>query len=155
MQNDFDEKIKNLGINFPTNQSPAANYIPFTMVGSLVYVSGQISADHNGLIQGCIGSDLNLKDGYRAARFCGIALLAQLKTACLGNFGRLKQIVRLNGFVNCVSTFESQPEVINGASDLMLEIFGDKGKHTRVAVGVPSLPRGVAVEVDGLFEIEV
>ena len=149
-----EQRLLDMGVQLPTPAAPAANYVPFVITGNLVFVSGQVTM-LNGELQyvGTVGDDFSVEDGYQAARICAINLLAQLKEACGGDLGRVKQVVKLGGFVNCTADFTDQPKVINGASDLIAEAFGDAGKHARFAVGAPSLPLGVGVEVDGIFEI--
>ncbi len=149
-------RIAEHGIKLPTSSSPAANYVPYTISGSLVFVSGQItSLDGNLQYLGRLGDNFDIEMGYKAARLCGLNLIAQVKEACGGNLDRVKKVVRLGGFVNSTPDFTEQPKVINGASDLMIEVFGaSAGQHARFAVGVVSLPLGVAVEVDGTFEID-
>ena len=147
-------RIDELGIKLPTAASPAANYVPYVLSGNQVVIAGQIpfwNGELTGL--GKLGSNLSVDEGAKIARVCGLNLLAQLKVACGGDLDRVSQVVKLGGFVNCIDSFTEQPEVINGASDLMVEIFDDIGRHARFAVGVGSLPRGVAVEVDGVFEL--
>ena len=147
-------RIKELGIELPNAASPAANYIPFVLSGSQVVISGQIPFWNGELVGlGKLGSNLTVEEGAKIARVCALNLLAQLQVASGGDLDRVSRVVKLGGFVNCIDTFTDQPEVINGASDLMVEVFGDIGRHARFAVGVGSLPRGVAVEVDGLFEL--
>ena len=119
----------------------------------MLFVSGQVSQSTEGLVIGKLGSDFSLDDGYKAARLCGLALIAQVKSACGNDLSKLKRVVRLGGFVNCTSDFTDQPKIINGASDLMVEVFAEKGAHSRAAVGSVSLPMGGAVEVDGVFEL--
>ena len=153
MPNEIEDKLKSLGIVLPNAAPPAANYIPFVVAGNILYVSGQISQNSSGLVVGKLGSNFSLEDGYNAARLCGLALIAQVKVACDGDWNRLKRVVRLGGFVNCANDFMDHPKIINGASDLMVEVFGDRGVHSRAAVGSSSLPLGVAVEVDGMFEL--
>ncbi len=148
-----EQKLQALGLTLPAPAAPVANYVPFVVSGNLVTVSGQVSSSPDGLIKGIIGKDLDLPQGIEAARFCALNLIAQLKAACDGDLSRLRRVVRLGGFVACTADFIDHPKVINGASDLMVEVFGEAGKHARAAVGVPSLPLGAAVEIDGLFEI--
>lgn len=148
----IDARLNELGIELPTPPLPVASYVPFVQSGNLVYVSGQVSIAADGGIKGKLG-DLPLETGQAAARLCGLNLLAQLKAACGGNLDRLVRVVKLGGFVNCTPDFDPIPAVINGCSDLMVEVLGDKGKHARSAVGVANLPLGFAVEVDGIFEI--
>ena len=149
----IEETLAKLGITLPTPANPVANYVPYVITGNLVFISGQISVAPGGPIKGRLGEDMSLEDGVTAARVCGLNLIAQLKAACGGDLSRVKRVVKLGGFVNSAPTFFDQPKVINGASDLMVEVFGEAGKHSRAAVGSPSLPLGVAVEVDGVFEI--
>ena len=150
---DIEAKLKELGIELPAAPAPAANYVPYVVAGDMVYISGQISADAGGLITGKLGADLDVAAGQKAARQCAIALLAQLKAACGGDLNRLKRVVKLGAFVNSTDSFTDQPQVVNGASDLMVEVLGDAGRHARSAVSSPSLPLGVAVEIDGVFQI--
>jgi enamine deaminase RidA (YjgF/YER057c/UK114 family) len=123
------------------------------LLGDMVYISGQISGDANGRINGKLGENFSVEQGQLAAKSCGINLIAQLKAACDGDLDRLVQVVKLGGFVNCTADFTDHPKVINGASDLMVEVFGEAGKHARAAVGSSSLPLGVAVEIEGVFQI--
>ncbi|MEE2773533.1 MAG: RidA family protein [Pseudomonadota bacterium] len=150
---DIEARLKAAGIELPVAAAPAANYIPFTKTGNLVFISGQISQNPDGVITGKLGLNLEIDEGYLAARWCGIALLAQLKEACSNDWNNLKSTVRLGGFVNATPEFKDHPKVINGASDLLVDILGIKGRHARAAVGSSSLPLGVAVEVDGIFEL--
>lgn len=154
MSNVIDQKLSDLSIVLPSAAAPAANYVPYVKIGKMLHVSGQISQNVNGLVVGKLGSDFSIDEGYEAARLCGLALIAQVKSACDGDWSRFKRVVRLGGFVNSTNTFTEHPKVINGASDLMVEVFGDKGSHARAAVGSSSLPLGVAVEVDGIFELK-
>ena len=154
MSTNIEDKLKNLGIVLPSAPAPAANYVPYVKTGSTLYVSGQISQNESGFITGKLGLNLSTEEGYQAARYCAILLISQLKLACNGDLNKVESVVRLGGFVNSVPDFLDHPKVINGASDLMVEIFGDKGKHSRAATGASSLPFGVAVEVDGIFEIQ-
>ena len=153
MPNEIEEKLKDLGISLPNAAPPAANYVPYVRMGNLLFVSGQIAQNTDGVVLGKLGVNFNLDQGYDAARLCGLALIAQVKFACRGNWTLFKRVVKLGGFVNCTDDFKDHPKVINGASDLMVKVFGDKGKHARAAVGCSSLPLGVAVEVDGIFEL--
>ncbi|WP_282052477.1 RidA family protein [Phaeobacter inhibens] len=150
---DIEAKLKDLGIQLPSAPAPAANYVPYVVVDNMVYISGQISAGPEGLITGKLGADMDVAAGQKAARQCAIALLAQLKAACDGDLNRLKRVVKLGAFVNSTDSFTDQPQVVNGASDLMVEVMGDAGRHARAAVSSPSLPLGVAVEIDGVFQI--
>lgn len=153
MPSAIDARLDELGLTLPDAPAPAANYVPFAISGNLVFVSGQISRDDKGFILGKLGQDLGPEQGYAAARTCALALVAQLKVACGGDLDRLVRVVKLTGFVNATPDFTDHPKVINGASDLFAEIFGDKGRHARAAVGSVSLPLGVAVEIEGIFEI--
>ena len=148
----IDSKLAQLGITLPDAPAPAANYVPYVQVGNLLFVSGQISAGPGGLIRGRLGADMAAEAGAQAARACGLALLAQARAA-LGSLDKVKRVVKLTGFVNSTPEFTDQPEVINGCSDLMAEVFGDKGHHARAAVSAAALPRGVAVEVEAIFEV--
>lgn len=150
----IDARLAELGLTLPQAAAPAANYVPFVRTGNLVVISGQITLE-NGTLKyvGRVGEDFTTEQAYEAAKLCGLNLIAQLKAACDGDLDRVTRVVRLGGFVNCTADFTDQPKVINGASDLMAEVFGEKGKHARAAVGVNTLPLGVAVEVEGLFEI--
>ncbi len=149
----IDARLNELGIDLPEAAAPVASYVPVVVQGGFAYVSGQISIVDGERIDGRLGEDLELEDGIKAARGCGLMILAQLQAA-LGSLDRVERIVKLGGFVNCTSDFTDQPKVVNGASDLMLEVFGDAGKHARAAVGVPSLPLGVAVEVDAVVAVK-
>ena len=153
MTNEIEQRLNELGLTLPDAPAPAANYVPFVQSGALVFVSGQISSGPDGLICGKLGADLSLDDGVAAARACALALIAQLRAACGGDLTRLRRVVKLTGFVNCTPDFTDQPKVVNGASDLMVAVFGEAGRHARAAVGAPSLPLGVAVEIEGVFEI--
>ena len=154
MAGTVEQRLIDLGVELPTPAAPAANYVPFVTSGNLIFVSGQITMLNGELqYQGTIGDDLSVDDGYQAARICAINLIAQVREACFGDLDRVTQVIKLGGFVNCTPDFTDQPKVINGASDLIAEVFGDAGKHARFAVGAPSLPLGIAVEVDGIFEI--
>lgn len=153
MNNTIEERLTSLGLSLPDAPAPAANYVPFVQSGSLVFISGQISSDKDGLICGKLGDDLDLETGVAAARACGLALISQLRAACGGDLTRVRRVVKLTGFVNCTPDFVDQPKVVNGCSDLMVAVFGEAGRHARAAVGAPSLPLGVAVEIEGIFEI--
>ncbi|WP_204112956.1 RidA family protein [Shimia biformata] len=148
-----DSRLAELGVTLPTAPAPAANYVPFVIVGDLVFVSGQISMNENGLITGKVGVDLDVAAGAAAARTCAIGLLAQVKAACDGDFDRLVRVVKLTGFVNSSPDFTDQPEVVNGASDFLVDVLGDAGRHSRSAVSAGALPRDVAVEIEGIFQI--
>ena len=149
----FEGKLKDLGISLPDAPSPAANYLPYVRVADIIYVSGQISANEAGLIKGKLGNNMTTDQGAKAARTCAINLLAQVKEACGGDLDRLVRVVKLTGFVNSTSNYSEQPSVVNGASDLLVEVLGEAGKHSRSAVSAASLPLGVAVEVEGIFQI--
>ena len=153
MPSKIDDRLKELGLSLPDSPAPLANYVPFIVSGGVVYVSGQVSRDDNGPITGKLGGGVSVEAGAAAARRSALALIAQLKAACGDDLDRLKRVVKLTGFVNSAPDFTDQSKVINGASDLMVEVFGDRGRHARSAVGVAALPLGVAVEVEGVFEI--
>lgn len=153
MAGTHETKLATLGVTLPDAPAPAANYVPFVQVGDLVHISGQISQGPDGLIRGKLGDTMTTEDGAAAARTCAISLLAQLKTACGGDLDRLVRVVKLVGFVNSTVDFTEQPTVINGASDFMVEALGDQGRHARSAVSAASLPLGVAVEIEGIFQI--
>ena len=150
---DINATLIDKGIVLPDAPPPAANYIPYVKIDKLVFVSGQVSQNENGFIKGVLGKDLNVEEGYNAARQCAISLLAQLKSAVNGDLNKVTKVVKLGGFVNSAPDFTEQPSVINRASDLLVELFGEKGRHARTAVGA-NLPLGVAVEIDGIFEVE-
>ena len=154
MAGQIDARLMELGIELPQAAAPAANYVPYVVSGNLVFVSGQVTV-WNGEFryQGKVGQDLGVEDGQAAARLCALNIIAQVKAACGGDLDRVVRIVRLGGFVNSTPDFTDQPKVINGASDLMAEVFGDKGKHARAAVSAAALPLGVAVEVEAVVEI--
>lgn len=144
-------RLEDMGITLPHAPAPAANYVPFVRVGDMLYVSGQISNDENGLIVGKLGDTMDVEAGAAAARRCAINLLAQVRTACQGNLDQLVRVVKLTGFVNSTADFTQQPQVINGASDFLVEALGDAGRHSRSAVSAAALPLGVAVEIEGIF----
>ena len=146
-------KLESLGVALPDAPAPAANYVPFVRVGNIVYVSGQLSQD-DALITGKLGADMDVTAGAAAARVCAINLLAQVKAACGGDIDKPVRVVTLTGFVNSTADFTDQPQVINGASDFLVEALGDAGRHSRSAVSAASLPLGVAVEIEGIFEIQ-
>ncbi|WP_170451593.1 RidA family protein [Ruegeria arenilitoris] len=146
-------KLESLGVTLPDAPAPAANYVPFVRVGNIVYVSGQISKD-DALITGKLGADMDVAAGAAAARVCAINLLAQVKAACGGDIDKLVRVIKLTGFVNSTADFTDQPQVINGASDFLVQALGDAGRHSRSAVSAASLPLGVAVEIEGIFEIQ-
>ncbi len=145
-------RLDSLGIALPEPMKPVATYVPYVRTGNLLFVSGQVSATPDGLVKGRLGEDMELSAGQQAARLCGINLIAQCKAA-LGDLSRVARVVKLGGFVNAAPGFTDIPQVINGCSDLMADVFGEAGKHARSAVSCPELPLGVAVEVDGIFEI--
>lgn len=147
-----ESRLADLGITLPAPMKAVANYVPFVITGTQLYVSGQVSAGPDGLVKGRLGETMDLEQGQAAARLCAINLIAQCKAA-LGDLSRVKRVVKLGGFVNAHPDFEDIPQVINGCSDLMVEVFGEAGRHARSAVTSPVLPLGVAVEVDGVFEI--
>lgn len=153
MTNEIETRLSQLGLALPDAPAPAANYVPYVQTGPLVFISGQISSGPDGLICGKLGADLAVEEGVVAAQACGLALIAQLKAACSGDLTRLRRVVKLTGFVNSTPDFTDQPKVVNGCSDLMVAVFGEAGRHARAAVGAPSLPLGVAVEIEGIFEI--
>ena len=151
----IESRLKELGIALPTPPAPVASYVPTVTSGNLVFVSGQLTSAPEGLkYVGVVGKDLTVEDGKAAARLCAINAVAQAKAACGGDLDRIKRCVKLSVFVNAAPNFTQHPEVANGASDLLVEVFGEAGKHARAALGAGSLPRGVACEVEGLFEIE-
>jgi enamine deaminase RidA (YjgF/YER057c/UK114 family) len=151
----INKRLTELGIMLPTPSKPVANYVPWVRTGNLVFISGQ-GAVKDGKIEytGKVGDTLSIEDGVASARLTAINVLAQLRDACGGDLDRVKRIVKLLGFVNCTPTFGEQPKVINGASDLMVEVFGEKGRHARSAVGAPALPFNLSVEVEAIAEIE-
>jgi len=150
----FENKIKELKINLPEAKPPVGSYVATKIVGNLLYISGQISISENGeLIKGKVGKDLSVDDGYKAAERCGLSIISQAKVACNGDLSKVKSCVKLTGFVNSTDNFTDQPKVINGASDLIASVFGKAGMHTRAAVSTNSLPLGVSVEVDAIFEL--
>lgn len=153
MTNSIEAKLTELGLSLPSAPAPAANYVPFVQVGNLVHVSGQISNGPDGLITGKLGVDLTVEQGVAAARTCALSLLAQAKAATGGDLSKVKRVVKLVGFVNSSTDFVDQPKVINGASDLMVAVMGAAGRHARSAVSAASLPMGVAVEIEAIFEV--
>ena len=149
-----EDRLKDLGIALPEAAAPAANYVPFVRFGNLVSISGQLPMGQDGLAyQGKVGADLSEEHAKAAARLCAINILAQAKVACDGDLEQVRRIVKIGGFVNCVDGYGGQPGIINGASDLFVEVFGDKGRHSRFAVGANALPFDAAVEIDALIEI--
>jgi enamine deaminase RidA (YjgF/YER057c/UK114 family) len=153
MSNPIENRLSEMGISLPEAAAPAANYVPFVKQGTTLFVSGQISSGPDGLIKGKLGDDMTVEDGARAAKACALALLAQVRAACDGDLTRLKRVVKLTGFVNSTADFIDQPKVINGCSDFLVELLGETGHHSRSAVSAASLPLGVAVEIEGIFEI--
>ena len=150
----FEKKIGELKIKLPKAKPPVGSYVATKISGNLLFISGQISIDGNGqLIKGKIGKDLSVEEGYKAAERCGLSIISQAKVACNGDLSKIKSCVKLTGFVNSTDNFTDQPKVINGASDLIASVFGESGMHTRAAVSTNSLPLGVSVEVDAIFEL--
>ena len=150
----IDQRLAELGITLPVAAKPVANYVPWVRTGNLVFISGQGPiADGKIMLQGCLGDSISLEDGVKSARLSAINVLSQLKDACGGDLDRVVRIVKLVGFVNATAAFTDHPKVINGASDLMVEVFGDKGRHARSAVAAPSLPFGISTEVEAIVEI--
>ena len=150
----YDDKIKELNINLPEAKAPVGNYVATKTLGKMLFISGQISIDENGqLIKGKVGKDLDTVAGYNAAKRCALSIVAQVRKACGDDLSKIKSCIKLTGFVNSTEEFTEQPKVINGASDLIASIFGNAGMHTRAAVSANSLPLGVAVEVDAIFEL--
>lgn len=154
MAGKIDAHIKSLGLNLPAASVPVANYVPFVRSGNLVFVSGQLPLQ-DGAVKyvGLVGAGVTQEEAYEAAKLCGLNLIAQAKAACGGDLDRVTRVVKLTGFVAAGPQFTDQPKVINGASDLMVQVFGDAGRHCRAAVGAPSLPRGAAVEIEAVFEV--
>ena len=149
-----EEKIKQLNIEIPKSPKPVGAYVAFRIVNKLVYISGQVSFDQNGnLIKGRVGSELSLEQGQEAAKACAINIISQLKSACEGDLEKVKSCIKINGYVNSTDNFLDQPKVINAASELIVNVFGEKGTHARAAVSVNSLPLGAAVEIESIFEI--
>ena len=150
----YQDNLKKLNIKLPEAKGPVGNYVATKISGKLLYISGQISIDENGeLIKGKLGKDLNTEAGYNAAKRCALSIVAQVEKACKNDLSKVKSCIKLTGFVNSTEDFIEQPKVINGASDLIVSIFGDAGMHTRAAVSVNSLPLGVSVEIDAIFEL--
>ena len=150
----FQKNLEKLGLKLPDAKAPVGNYVATKITGKMLFISGQISINEKGeLIKGKVGKDLSVDDGYKAAGRCGLSIISQAKVACGGDLSKIKSCVKLTGFVNSIDNFQDQPKVINGASDLIASIFGDAGMHTRAAVSTNSLPLGVSVEVDAIFEL--
>ena len=150
---DIDARLVELGLTLPAAPAPAANYVPYVQSGNMLFVSGQISQGPDGLMLGKLGADLDVEAGAKAAAACALSLLAQARAACSGDFSKLKRVVKLTGFVNSTPEFTDQPKVINGASDLLVAVLGDAGRHSRSAVSAAALPLGVAVEIEAIFEL--
>ena len=151
---DYKENLKKLNLKLPEAKSPVGNYVATKISGKMLFVSGQISIGVEGqLIKGKVGKDLDLESGYNAAKRCALSIISQIMKACDNDIAKIKSCIKLTGFVNSTDDFNDQPKVINGASDLIVSVFGDSGMHTRAAVSVNSLPLGVAVEVDAIFEL--
>ena len=151
----YNQKLNELKINLPKAADPVGSYVASKISGKMLFISGQISIDENGqLIKGKVGKDLNTEEGYKAAKRCALSIVAQVKKVCNDDLSIIKSCIKLTGFVNSTDDFVEQPKVINGASDLIASIFGDAGMHTRVAVSTSSLPLGVSVEVDAIFELK-
>ena len=151
----YDDKLKELKINLPEAKAPVGNYVAAKVSGKMLFISGQISIDENGqLIKGKVGKDLDTDAGYNAAKRCALSIIAQVKKACGNDLSKVKSCVKLTGFVNSTDEFIDQPKVLNGASDLIASLFGEAGMHTRAAVSTNSLPLGVSVEVDAIFELK-
>lgn len=148
-----EEKLAEMGLDLAVAPPPAANYVPFVVTGNMVYVSGQISMKDGALITGKVGADLTTEEGAAAAQTCAVGLLAQAKAACDGDLSRIKRVVKLVGFVNSTPDYTEQPKVINGASDLLVAVLGEAGRHARSAVSAGALPLGVAVEIEAIFEL--
>jgi len=151
----FEENIKNLGLNIPDLPKALANYVPYKIVGKTIYISGQAPVKNGELIyKGKVGSDITIEEGIEAAKLCVINIIAGVKTGIGGDWDKLDSFVKLTGYVNCQDSFTDQPKIINGASDMLVNIFGDKGKHSRVAVGSNALPLGIAVEIDAIVQLK-
>lgn len=148
-----ESRLAELGITLPNPPAPVASYVPFVVSGNQVHVSGQISVDAQGGIKGKLGQDIEVEEGQAAARLCALNLLAQVRAACGGDLDRVKRVVKIGGFVNVTPDFDPIPIVMNGCSDVMVQVFGEAGRHARSAVGVANLPLNFAVEADGIFEI--
>ncbi|HZN25042.1 MAG TPA: RidA family protein [Burkholderiales bacterium] len=155
MSSSIEKRLSEIGITLPAPGSPAGNYVPFVIVGELAFMSGQVAREAGKMkYTGKVGRDLTVEQGQAAARLCAVNLLTQLKAACGGDLDRVERCVRLSGFVNCTPEFMEQPKVVNGASDLMVGVFGERGQHARTAVGAPALPLDSAVEVEAIFQLK-
>ena len=151
----FEENIKNLGLNIPELPKALANYVPFKIVGKTMYISGQAPVRNGEMIyKGKVGSDITIEEGIEAAKLCVINIIAAVKTGLEGDWNKLDSFVKLTGFVNCQDSFTDQPKIINGASDMLVEIFGDQGRHARFAVGSNALPLGISVEIDAIIQLK-
>ena len=151
----FDENIKNLGLNIPDLPKALANYVPYKLIGKTIYISGQAPVQNGELIyKGKVGSDISIEEGIEAAKLCVINIIAALKTGLEGDWDKLDSFIKLTGFVNCQDNFTDQPKIINGASDMLVEIFANQGRHARVAVGSNALPLGIAVEIDAIVQLK-
>ena len=151
----IEKNINKLGITIPDAPAPVGSYVAFKFVNKLLFISGQISVDSNGrFIKGKVGKDIDLKKGQEAAKLCAINIIAQAKKACSGDLEKISNCIKLTGFVNSSDEFIDQPKIINGASELISAVFGENGKHTRAAISVNSLPLGVSVEIDAIFELK-
>ena len=151
----FEENIKNLGLNIPDLPKALANYVPYKIVDKTMYISGQAPVQNGELIyKGKVGSDITAEDGIEAAKLCVINIIAAVNTGLEGDWDKLDSFVKLTGYVNCQDNFTDQPKIINGASDMLVDIFGDQGRHTRVAVGSNALPLGIAVEIDAIVQLK-
>lgn len=150
----IDARLAELGLELPNAPAPAANYVPTVQTGALVFISGQVPNTGNGLIIGKLGADMSVEEGQNAAKVCALNLIAQMRAAAGGDLDRVKRVVKLLGMVNSTADFPDHPKVVNGCSDVMVEVFGEKGLHARSAVGVANLPFGVAVEVEAIIELE-
>ncbi len=151
----FEENIKNLGLNIPDLPKALANYVPYKIVGKTMYISGQAPVKNGELIyKGKVGTDITVEDGIEAAKLCVINIIAGVKTGIEGDWDKLDSFVKLTGYVNCQNDFTEQPKIINGASDMLVDIFGDQGRHSRVAVGSNALPLGIAVEIDAVVQLK-
>ena len=151
----FEENIKNLGLNIPELPKALANYVPYKIVDKTMYISGQAPVQNGELIyKGKVGSDITVEDGIEAAKLCVANIIAAVKTGLEGDWSKLDSFVKLTGYVNCQDNFTDQPKIINGASDMLVEIFGDQGRHARVAVGSNALPLGISVEIDAIVQLK-